>query len=35
MDTNSAAFKALVTKRQAELGGSFTNCDVDVPVQVK
>lgn len=35
MDTRSAAFKALVTKRQAELGGSFTNCDVDVPVQVK
>jgi peptidylprolyl isomerase len=35
MDTNSAAFKALVIKRQAELGGSFTNCDVDVPVQIK
>jgi len=35
MDTRSAGFKALVTKRQAELGGSFTNCDVDVPVQVK
>ncbi|MET3665964.1 peptidylprolyl isomerase [Caulobacter sp. 1776] len=35
MDTRSAAFKALVAKRQAELGGSFTNCDVDVPVQVK
>jgi len=35
MDTRSAAFKALVTKRQAEMGGSFTNCDVDVPVQVK
>lgn len=35
MDTRSAAFKALVAKRQAEMGGSFTNCDVDVPVQVK
>lgn len=35
MDTRSAAFKALVTKRQAELGASFTNCDLDVPVQVK
>lgn len=35
MDTRSAAFKALVTKRQAEMGPSFTNCDVDVPVQVK
>ncbi|ATC34461.1 peptidylprolyl isomerase [Caulobacter vibrioides] len=35
MDTRGAAFKALVTKRQAELGSSFTNCDVDVPAQVK
>jgi peptidylprolyl isomerase len=35
MDTRGAAFKALVTKRQAELGASFTNCDVDIPVQVK
>jgi peptidylprolyl isomerase len=35
MDTRSAAFKALVTKRQGELGAGFTNCDVDVPVQVK
>ncbi|PIB91752.1 peptidylprolyl isomerase [Caulobacter sp. FWC2] len=35
MDTRSAAFKALVTKRQAEMGPSFTNCDVDVPVQIK
>lgn len=35
MDTRSAAFKALVTKRQAEMGGSFTNCDLDVPAQVK
>jgi peptidylprolyl isomerase len=35
MDTRSAAFKALVTKRQGEMGPSFTNCDVDVPVQVK
>ena len=35
MNTGSAAFKALVTKRQGEMGGSFTNCDVDVPVQVK
>lgn len=35
MDTRSAAFKALATKRQAELGASFTNCDLDVPVQVK
>jgi peptidylprolyl isomerase len=35
MDTRGAAFKALVTKRQGELGASFSNCDVDVPVQVK
>jgi peptidylprolyl isomerase len=35
MKTSSAAFQALVAKRQAEMGGSFTNCDVDVPVQVK
>lgn len=35
MDTRSAAFKALVAKRQAEMGAGFTNCDVDVPVQVK
>ncbi|ENZ81424.1 MULTISPECIES: peptidylprolyl isomerase [Caulobacter] len=35
MDTRSAAFKALVVKRQGEMGGGFTNCDVDVPVQVK
>lgn len=35
MDTRSATFKALVTKRQAEQGGSFTNCDLDIPVQVK
>lgn len=35
MDTRSAAFKALVAKRQAEMGAGFTNCDVDVPAQVK
>lgn len=35
MDTGSAAFKALVAKRQAEVGSGFTNCDVDIPVQVK
>ncbi|PIC00587.1 peptidylprolyl isomerase [Caulobacter sp. X] len=35
MDTRSDAFKALATKRQAELGASFTNCDLDVPAQVK
>lgn len=35
MNTGSAAFKALVDKRRAEQGASFTNCDVDVPVQVK
>lgn len=35
MDTRGAAFKALVTKRQGEMGPSFTNCDVDVPVQIK
>jgi len=35
MNTNSAAFKDIVTKRQAAMGASFTNCDVDVPVQVK
>jgi peptidylprolyl isomerase len=35
MNTGSAAFKALVAKRQAEVGAAFTNCDVDVPAQVK
>lgn len=35
MDTRGAAFQALVAKRQGERGASFTNCDVDVPVQVK
>ena len=35
MNTGSAAFKALVAKRQGEMGAGFTNCDVDVPVQVK
>lgn len=35
MDTRSAAFQALVTKRQAEVGAGFTNCAVDIPVQVK
>ncbi|WP_304282070.1 peptidylprolyl isomerase, partial [Caulobacter segnis] len=35
MDTRSAAFKALVTKRQGEMGAGFTNCDIDIPVQVK
>jgi peptidylprolyl isomerase len=35
MNTGSAAFKALVAKRQAEVGAPFTNCDVDVPAQVK
>ena len=35
MDTRSAAFKALVTKRQGEMGAGFTNCDLDIPVQVK
>ena len=35
MDTRSAAFKALVAKRQGELGAGFTDCDVDVPAQVK
>lgn len=35
MNTNSATFKDMVVKRQAAMGPSFTNCDVDVPVQVK
>ncbi len=35
MDTRGAAFKALVAKRQEQLGASFTNCDLDVPVQIK
>lgn len=35
MDTRSAAFQALVTKRQAEVGPGFNNCAVDIPVQVK
>ncbi len=35
MDTRSAAFQALVTKRQAEVGAAFGNCDVEIPAQVK
>ncbi|ALL13262.1 peptidylprolyl isomerase [Caulobacter henricii] len=35
MDTRSPAFAALVAKRRAEVGPSFNNCDVDIPVQVK
>jgi peptidylprolyl isomerase len=35
MDTRSAAFKALVEKKRAEMGGAFSPCDVAVPVQVK
>ncbi|WP_233244690.1 peptidylprolyl isomerase, partial [Caulobacter sp. HMWF009] len=35
MDTRGPAFAALVAKRRAELGASFTNCDVEIPVQVK
>lgn len=35
MDTRSAAFQALVAKRQAEVGAGFNNCAVDIPVQVK
>jgi len=35
MDTRGPAFAALVAKRRAEVGPSFTNCDVEIPVQVK
>lgn len=35
MDTRGPAFAALVAKRRAEVGSSFTNCDVDIPVQIK
>lgn len=35
MDTRGPAFAALVAKRRAEVGASFTNCDVDIPAQVK
>ena len=35
MNTGSAAFKALVDKKRAEMGGAFGPCDVTVPVQVK
>lgn len=35
MDTRSAAFAALVAKRRAEVGPAFTNCDVEIPVQIK
>jgi peptidylprolyl isomerase len=35
MDTRGAAFAALIAKRRADVGASFTNCDVEIPVQVK
>ncbi|MBU4435597.1 MAG: peptidylprolyl isomerase [Alphaproteobacteria bacterium] len=35
MDTHGAAFAALAAKRRAEVGPSFTNCDIDIPVQIK
>ena len=35
MDTRSPAFAALVAKRRVEVGPSFTNCDVEIPVQIK
>jgi len=35
MDTGSAAFKAMVDKKRAEMGGAFGPCDITVPVQVK
>jgi peptidylprolyl isomerase len=35
MDTRGPAFAALVAKRRAEVGPSFVNCDVDIPVQIK
>ena len=35
MDTRSPAFAALVAKRRAEVGPSFSHCDVEIPVQVK
>ncbi|WP_419255733.1 peptidylprolyl isomerase [Caulobacter sp. ErkDOM-YI] len=35
MDTRGPAFAALVAKRRAEMGASFSNCDVEIPVQIK
>ncbi len=35
MDTRGPAFAALVAKRRAEVGPSFSNCDVEIPVQIK
>ena len=35
MDTRGTAFAALVAKRRTEVGPSFVNCDVDIPVQIK
>jgi len=35
MDTRGAAFAALIAKRRADVGASFTNCDVEIPAQVK
>ena len=35
MDTRGAAFAALIAKRRTDVGASFTNCDVEIPVQVK
>jgi peptidylprolyl isomerase len=35
MNTRGPAFAALVAKRRAEVGPSFVNCDVDIPVQIK
>ncbi len=35
MDTRGPAFAALIAKRRAEVGPSFVNCDVEIPVQVK
>lgn len=35
MDTRGPAFAALAAKRRAEVGPSFSNCDIDIPVQIK
>ncbi|WP_297510235.1 peptidylprolyl isomerase [uncultured Caulobacter sp.] len=35
MDTRGPAFQALLAKRREQLGPSLTNCDLDVPVQIK
>jgi peptidylprolyl isomerase len=35
MDTNGAAFRALVEAQKAQKGGAFDICDVEIPSQIK